>query len=122
MYDKKAVAKYTLSDKGKLARKRVEKKRYRGRLLARYGLTGEQYDALLIQQGNVCAACLRPETRPVRKDGSIRLLSVDHCHHSGKVRGLLCYGCNSALGFLDDDPEYVAKLLQYITNHTSCTS
>lgn len=104
---------------GQRSLKNTEKKRAHRRLLERYGLSEAEYDAMLTRQGSVCAACQRPETRPVRKDGSIRRLSVDHCHDSGKVRGLLCYGCNSALGFLDDKAEYVEKLLRYIVQTSS---
>lgn len=115
MYDKKAVAAYAKSDKGKLAHRNADKRRFRYCLLKRYGLTPAAYAQILSAQNHVCAACGEPERR--RYKGRVRNLSVDHCHTTGKVRALLCYGCNSALGFLHDKKNYVARLLDYITLH-----
>src|ERR1700730_8514723 len=57
-----------------------------------YGITMDDYDAMLARQGGVCKICRRkPEPEKV--------LSVDHCHARNKVRELLCSGCNSMLGF-----------------------
>ena len=39
---------------------------------------------------------------------------IDHCHSSGKVRGMLCHKCNTALGFLGDNPDKIAGLLEYL--------
>lgn len=75
-----------------------------------YGLTEEQYEALLRDQGGVCAIC-------GKVDGSGRRLSVDHCHTTGQVRGLLCNGCNTSLGGLKDSPENMGGALIYLTAH-----
>lgn len=59
-----------------------------------YGLSLEQYDQMLLEQGGVCAICNQPELK--------RSLSVDHDHATGEVRALLCDRCNQGLGrFLD---------------------
>ena len=58
-----------------------------------YGITQEDYNLLLEKQDGKCAICKRPP-----KEGKI--LCVDHCHGTGKVRGLLCHGCNTAIGKL----------------------
>ncbi len=68
-------------------RNTVERSHYNRRLT--YGLEPEQYTAMLESQGGVCAICGRP---PAKKS-----LEVDHDHKSGKVRGLLCWRCNSRL-------------------------
>ena len=115
MYDKFAVARYAKSPKGQQAHKKADRKRGRYRLLNRYGLTLADYNLMLASQDNTCAACKEPERRVYK--GRIRPLSVDHCHDTGKVRALLCYGCNSALGFLHDKSTYVEKLLTYIQLH-----
>ena len=65
-----------------------------------YGITLEEYDSLLSQQNNVCGICGKAETRMAK--GGVRELSVDHCHETGRVRGLLCNKCNIALGHFDD--------------------
>lgn len=66
------------------------------RLLDNYKLTVEQYDAILAYQGGVCYVCHQAE--PVKG----RRLSVDHCHTTGLVRGLLCSRCNPIIGKLEN--------------------
>lgn len=113
MYNAKAVHKYSQSKKGKAAKKRVDAKRMlRKRLWQSYKMPLEEYQKRLQEQSNTCASCYEPERRLYK--GRIRMLSVDHDHETGAIRGLLCYGCNSALGFLRDKSEYVEKLLRFI--------
>jgi hypothetical protein len=64
---------------------------------SRYKFTIEEYRAMLLKQGNVCAICNKEETAR-NSVGGIRTLSVDRCHDTGKVRGLLCSGCNTSIG------------------------
>jgi hypothetical protein len=66
----------------------------------------EEYDALLDEQGHVCAIC--------GGDDGERNLAVDHCHTSGVVRGLLCSNCNKALGLLRDDTARLAAAIAYL--------
>lgn len=73
-----------------------------------YGLTPEEYEAMFEAQGRRCAAC--PNTTP----GAGRQWNVDHCHTTGKVRGILCHGCNLALGMVYDDPARLRSLADYI--------
>lgn len=67
-------------------------------LKTKYGLTQEQWDALFAAQGFCCAICKATEPRGKRG------WHTDHCHTNGHVRGILCLGCNSALGYMQDDP------------------
>ena len=60
-----------------------------------YGITLADYNAMFERQGGVCAICRGPQKT---KSGRLTHLSVDHCHESGKVRGLLCMACNHLLG------------------------
>lgn len=60
-----------------------------------YGITPSEYNALFEQQGRVCAIC--KTTNPKHKYG----WSVDHCHNTNEVRGILCQRCNTALGQLE---------------------
>ena len=75
-------------------------------------VTVAEYDALWKAQGGVCSACGKPEQSSVQ--GRPRKLAVDHCHTTGRVRGLLCGNCNRALGLLYEDPERIKGLLRYI--------
>ena len=68
----------------------------RAHLRAKYGLTPADYDRMLAGQGGGCAICAEPAP-----DG--QSLHVDHCHDTGRVRGLLCFNCNAGLGMFDHD-------------------
>ena len=88
-----------------------EEKRIRNRKqqLAIYGLTLEDYDAMLLEQNGGCAICSKEET--ISGKG---VLSVDHDHKSGKVRGLLCDTCNRGLGHFFDNTEYLTNAVLYL--------
>lgn len=79
-------------------------------LKKKYGISTETYEQMLASQGGVCAIC---HTKPDGKD-----LAVDHCHTSGKVRGLLCSNCNTALGLFGDDLERMIRARDYLLNPT----
>lgn len=76
--------------------------------LKKFGITIEEYDRMFIQQKGCCASC---ETH---QDQCERTLAVDHCHATGKVRGLLCFNCNAALGLLKDNIDTICKLATYL--------
>jgi hypothetical protein len=78
------------------------------KLKERYGITKEQYETMLEDQGGTCAICTSASTK-----GS---LHVDHCHSTGRVRGLLCPECNKALGLLRDNVETLHRAIQYLRN------
>jgi len=77
-----------------------------------HGLTLTEFNAMLAEQGGVCAICKLPSR--VTEKGKLRPLSVDHCHVTGAIRGLLCDHCNRALGGLASDPYRTISLLRYI--------
>lgn len=79
----------------------------RRQVLKKYGITEEDYAAMLARQGDVCAICGGTEPGGKR-------LAVDHCHTSGRVRGLLCTPCNTALGKLGDTVEGLRRALTYL--------
>ena len=84
---------------------------YRFRSL--YGITLAQYDAMFADQDGKCAICNRPEVR-LNKKGSPYYLSVDHDHASGEVRQLLCYTCNSLIGYLDESVDIAEAVVSYL--------
>lgn len=81
--------------------------------IKRYGLTPSDYDRMLEAQGGKCAICRQPETFR-RKDGSPMHLAVDHCHTTGRVRGLLCRMCNQTLGRVKDSVELLQASIDYL--------
>lgn len=84
-------------------RQRHPEKRYEAHLRDAYGLTVEQYVALLAETDGCCAVCGRTDH-----------LCVDHDHETGEIRGILCRRCNSALGLLGDDFHRICHLAAYL--------
>lgn len=74
-------------------------------LMRRYGITLEEYNDLFDRQRGVCAICDEP---------SRRRLSVDHCHITKQVRGLLCDHCNLGLGKFKDNTFLLRRAAKYL--------
>jgi CRISPR/Cas system-associated protein Cas10 (large subunit of type III CRISPR-Cas system) len=91
-------------------RARPERKRAMRDLYYRrtFGLSADDVDAMLEAQGGGCAIC---GTKPER----LASLHVDHCHGSGRIRGLLCLNCNQGIGKLGEDPERLRRAAEYLT-------
>ena len=93
----------------------AEKKKRPGRehyfreqkLKRNFGLTLADYNAMREAQDNGCAICQRQHK-------STKRLCVDHCHDTGKIRGLLCGNCNSGIGLLGDNVASVKNALRYL--------
>ena len=85
----------------------------------KYGVEPEEYERLLAEQKGVCAICKQPETRKLR--GNIARLSVDHNHLSGRIRGLLCSKCNTAIGLINEDMELLERIRQYLSAENNLT-
>ncbi len=77
-------------------------------LYRKYGISLELYNSMLESQGGLCLICSNPESL------QNRFLSVDQCHKTGKVRGLLCGRCNKALGLLNDDLSVLKSAMLYL--------
>lgn len=98
-------------------RERASKNRPEARLRVRkshfktaYGLTLEQRDEMRAAQQNKCLICLNTFSFGWGKQGP----AVDHCHATGKVRGLLCPTCNNLLGRAKDSVEILQRAIQYL--------
>lgn len=87
-------------------------RRRRGyKLIAKYGITLEQYQELLDKQDGRCAVCGTDKPWP---DSSRTNFVVDHCHSTGRVRGLLCATCNLMLGYAKDQTEILRAAITYL--------
>lgn len=96
----------------------LNKRRYvQQSICRRYKLTFEQYELMFKLQNNLCAICNNPETRKPKNAKNTYNLSVDHCHKTKKVRGLLCYNCNILLGKAQDNIALLQKAIQYLKEH-----
>src|SRR5262249_9765158 len=73
-------------------------------LRRRYGITVADVDAMIADQGGTCAVCLGPPEH------------VDHDHKTKRVRGVLCFNCNQALGNVRDAPEVLQGLIDYLAD------
>ena len=75
----------------------------------RYGITSDEYKEIYYNQSGKCAICFvgESETQHGKFD-------IDHCHETGKVRGLLCPKCNKALGLFDDDLGRLSRAKSYL--------
>ena len=75
-------------------------------LKRRYGIGADDFDALVVQQGGVCAICGREAPE-----------HVDHSHESGAVRGILCFNCNGGLGQFKDSVDSLVNAVAYLQAH-----
>lgn len=78
--------------------------------LKQYGITAEQYDEMFDSQDGHCALC--PAVPPF---GRKKHLEVDHCHETGRVRGLLCPQCNSSIAKVEKDPDWMDRVKEYLS-------
>lgn len=77
------------------------------KIMSAYGLTKQQFEELLAKQGGTCAGCDTSEPGG-------RGWQVDHCHGTGRVRGILCSKCNTGIGLANDDPEVLGRWIEYL--------
>ena len=101
-----------MADYASASRLANPEKHFYNRLRTLYKITREQYDAMVVHQNNACAVCLLPESHVYR--GKIKRLAVDHCHATGRVRGLLCHDCNAGLGLLKENAETLRRMATWI--------
>ena len=81
----------------------------RRKTLACYGITLEDFNEMLKEQKYRCKICNIEE-----KHASKARFHVDHCHDTGKVRGLLCSKCNQGLGMFNDNIEFLKEAAKYL--------
>ena len=86
--------------------------RWDGIVRRTYGITLEEYNEMLKDQENGCKLCGKTEEEEGRR------LAIDHCHESGKVRGILCSDCNIGLGKFKDNKEVMQKAIDYLKYST----
>ena len=84
-----------------------------------YGITVDDYYRMLENQGGGCAICgtFVPSQRK-RKFIKTEMFFVDHCHSTGKVRGLLCAKCNRGLGYFEDNPSRLEMAAVYLKENS----
>jgi glycerol-3-phosphate dehydrogenase len=88
--------------------RRLDSARWR-HLRRKYGVTQERYEELLTAQEGRCAICRTDDPDDIGLEWN-----VDHCHTTGRVRGLLCRRCNGGLGWFKDNPEALRAAADYV--------
>ncbi len=78
----------------------------------KFGISLEQYEAMLLAQNHSCSICGVPAAELKKR------MSVDHDHATGKVRALLCHHCNAGLGYFKDNEQILTKAIKYLYEHT----
>jgi len=94
-------------EKARYAKQKVETRERH--LVRKYGVDLAAYNEMLALQGGVCAICSKPESKEHHG-----VLHVDHCHSTGRVRGLLCRNCNHVLGLMRDDAALMIRAAEYL--------
>lgn len=89
-------------------RERDSKNFRRWRLQAEYGITEERYLEMLQEQNHTCAICRQPENGKWH---------IDHCHKTGKVRGVLCRTCNPMIGMAKESTDILKAAITYLEKH-----
>lgn len=72
-------------------------------------ITKEDRNKMLLEANYSCTLCLRPKEP--------RKLFIDHCHKTGKIRGVLCPSCNTGIGLFRENTEIMEKAIKYIQTH-----
>lgn len=96
----------------KTRRWKYNKTQVGSRLKRVYGITLEQYNEMLLAQGNCCAIC--KSTNNGKHGETDKLFAVDHDHKTGKVRGLLCSSCNVTLGLIKEKVSTLVEMISYL--------
>ena len=81
------------------------------KLKSTYGITPEDYNNMFKEQKGCCAIC------GVHQSERKKRLAVDHCHKTGKIRGLLCSNCNTGIGNLRDSIELLEQAIKYLRRY-----
>ncbi len=80
-------------------------------------MTLEEYEQMLIDQDYKCKICKNMEDA-YHQHGKLKRLSIDHDHSTGKIRGLLCTRCNTAIGLLKDSIGLLESAIKYLSIHS----
>lgn len=92
-----------------------KKSTYKSHLKNKWGLSLEDFERLLDSQNGVCKICKKSETTFDSKTKEIKRLTVDHCHKTNAIRGLLCCKCNFGIGYFNDSIENLKNAIEYLS-------
>jgi hypothetical protein len=105
---KRCTCDYALDQQKNRSKEKQSLINRRNKIKAAFGITLEQFDEILLSQNGGCAIC---NTKTPGGKGNFH---VDHCHSTGRIRGLLCHHCNVGLGHFRDSPSLLVAAAQYV--------
>ena len=114
-YAKQKAKEWRKSNPDKVRQYRAENRRkhYLEEVKRKYNLDSETFWSIYDEQGGRCAICNKQLAWSGGKDAP----HVDHCHETGRVRGVLCRKCNSGLGYFNDDLKLLKSATKYLQWH-----
>ncbi len=92
---------------------------YRYTIFYKYGLSEDDYDRLYTEQQGLCLICSAAIRNGFEDGAKLTAAHVDHCHDTGRVRGLLCHFCNCGLGNFKDNRDTLVKAIEYLDARSS---
>lgn len=115
--NKEMLLVYYKTDKGKKQKeesyKRNKNKLKNNKLIRQFGITLDEYEAILESQNYKCIICGKTDLE------NKKMLAVDHCHETGKNRELLCSSCNICIGFIEKNKLDINIIINYLNKHKS---
>lgn len=87
---------------------------YKANLKRKWGMSISDFDLLYDKTGGICPICSAYMHKPPSKEHRATTACVDHCHITGKIRGVICRTCNLGLGYFKDDPESLKLASAYL--------
>lgn len=115
LYRQNNKEKLKLADKEKHIRRKDLVRN--NRLKKNFGISLKEYEEMYINQKGLCKICENPEKAKQPNSEAIRMLCVDHCHRTGKIRGLLCTNCNILLGQSKDNTQILLNAIKYLKQY-----
>lgn len=100
-------------ERARRATPKAKRSKKNAALMKAYGITVEQFEAMAEAQAGLCGICAK------KLDMGFNT-HVDHCHETGAVRGILCNGCNVALGLFQDSADMLARAVSYLKGEFKC--
>lgn len=90
----------------------------RKRMIGRYGLSPEEFNYLWHKQEGMCWICFCEMVIPSDNSRPKNRVCIDHCHETGKIRGLLCANCNTGLGMFRDSNNTLKRAIEYLEEYS----
>lgn len=106
---KTTLKKYRATERCKTQQKHAQRKLH---LKTKFNMSVNDYENMMLKQNSNCAICGINQSEISKK------LCIDHCHQTGKIRGLLCNNCNSGIGMFNDSITLLASAKEYLKRNS----